>query len=193
MNMKLLFVIEAFLYLGMFLFPYDVIKYVSILLIFLYSLFIKKGRINMLCIMIADTFLLFTDQYLIGITFFILVQCLYHYQLSDDHYFYGLLGLCFIVDITSYALCYAVMSFTNIIMAIKKKHWLLLTLILLALCDLGVAIQFVTGINQPYIWLFYLPSQLFFIKNVSSKQMKQLKWKTSDQSTHQNNQTDFKK
>ena len=99
-----------------------------------------------------------------------LVQCLYHRQLANDYLFYlGLLSFLY-PNIYLLAFVYALMSLVNIITAIKKHHFLRVTLILLALCDICVALQFILQINIPLIWLFYLPSQVYYAKMVPSSE-----------------------
>lgn len=72
----------------------------------------------------------------------------------------------------SLSICYALLSFFNIINAYRRKHWLFITLILLAICDIGIVIQFLFKMNISFIWWFYLPSQVYYTKMVSSNEDK---------------------
>lgn len=164
------FLCELVIYICIIIFDYLWVKYLGIIVCFLYALYIRKGYFILLIIVVADYFLLFTHLYVIGIVFFIIVQCLYHRMLSKSLFFYLPLILSFDLSIYSVGLCYALLSVFNIIDAICKKHWLTITLVLLAICDIGVLIQFLYKTNIYFIWVFYLPSQIYYIKMISSSE-----------------------
>ena len=152
----------------------SLIKYMGIVLCFLFCLYKQYFDFIFVIILFADYLLLFTDLYEIGIFLFICVQCLYHHILSHDYRFYFVLLLCIIPTIYSLSLCYAILSLMNIIQAYKQRHWLLITLLLLALCDLLIALQYLMHMNIPFIWYCYLPSQVYYVKMVLSHKIKPL-------------------
>lgn len=166
--MKLFLIIECIIYYLLFIIHNDLIKYLGIIICFLYAIYLKKGYFVLCVILIADYFLLFTDMYIIGLLLFMIVQCIYHSYMKGIDGFYGLLCLLIYPSFLFICVCYAMMSICNIVIAIKEKHWLLIVLILLGLCDLCVAIQYVMHLHIPFIWYFYLPSQVYFIIKISS-------------------------
>ena len=140
------------------------LKYLSIFLCFLYTLYRKEGIVVLWVVLLADYCLLINDYYEMGIFLFIVVQCLYHEILGSHYKFYIFLFLLLYPQMPMLVLCYILMSFTNLIVAYQKKHSLFITIVLLGLCDICVAIQYIFSIHVPLIWLFYLPSQVEFVK-----------------------------
>lgn len=165
---------ECILFLLMIVFPIDFFKWLSILLCFLYALKMKEGYCEMGIIVIADGLLLSDYCIEMGMMLFMIVQCLYHHRMREDFFFYVLLLSFLYPHIFVLGISYAFMSLMNLIFAYQQKHWLFVTIFLLALCDLCVAIQYLFLINLPILWWFYLPSQIYFIKKVSSMKMKPL-------------------
>lgn len=165
---------ECILFILILLFDLNWLKYLSIILCFVYSLYQKRGYEVLLIIVFADYLLLWTENYLLGILLFVIVQCFYHWYMSSNIYFYGLLVLLIYPSLITFAICYAIMSLINLINAIKTKHWLLYPILCLGLCDICVVIQFYTHINMALLWCFYLPSQVIYTKKVSSIKMKPL-------------------
>ena len=163
-------IIEGFLYFLILISQLSWIKYFSIVVGFFDCLYKQRGYHMFFLILLADYILLWGDYYKLGIALFMLVQCLYHRQLANDYLFYlGLLSFLY-PNIYLLAFVYALMSLVNIITAIKNHHFLRVTLILLALCDICVGLQFILQINIPLIWLFYLPSQVYYAKMVPSSE-----------------------
>lgn len=168
-KMSLLFLIsELIIYILIILSQNSVLKYFGIMICFLYTLYTKKGIGVLLVIVIADYFLLFDNHVLIGMILFIGVQCIYHHVLNNDDLFY--LPLCLLIcpTICTVGVCYAILSLHNMINAFFMKHWLFLTLFLLAICDIGIVLQFIFHENIDFIWMAYLPSQVYYVKMVSS-------------------------
>ncbi len=149
----------------------DLLKYLGIFICFLYGLYTHK-RVTwvLVLVLIADYCLLLNDYYMLGLFIFIVIQCCYHMILKGSLWFYiwfiFLVGGC----LEAFALCYMMMSIQNIITAYRKQHWLFLTCVLLGMCDIGVMLQFVLKVNIPWIWWFYLPSQILFIKKAPSNE-----------------------
>lgn len=159
---------ELIIYILIILWHHSMIKYLGILLCFLYTLYTRKGIVVLLMIIIADYFLLFDAHYIIGMILFIGVQCFYHHMLNGCDLFYLPLCLLIVPSIYTIGICYALLSIYNIINAFLMKHWLFLTLLLLAICDIGVVLQFFISKNIDWIWMSYLPSQVYYVIMVSS-------------------------
>lgn len=149
-----------------------------------YSKWVYMLPLVMLCL--ADYYLLFTTDYSIGVMFFLIVQNSYYYLLKQRiwfHSIYIMFILSFIqlsiLDIVVFV--YATLSLINLYISYHhykntknvKYHYLFYTIGLLALCDICVALQYL-GLVVPYssicIWIFYLPSQLFFIKSIDNSE-----------------------
>lgn len=119
--------------------------------------------------LLADFFLLFTEHYAAGLSFFLLVQIAYLQNLRNQSFplrFLWLLPLGFLCPIRFLGSCYALLFFFHIKTAIKKAQFgfrpklYLFGLLLFVCCDITVAWgYFHTPIPQ-LIWLFYAPSQL---------------------------------
>lgn len=157
---------ECILFILIVLYNSNSFKYLGIVFCLVYGLYYrKKESWVIILVLIADYCLLLKTYYRLGLLVFILVQCCYHNMLKGKRWFYiGLLGV-FLWSIESLAMIYAIMSFLNIKSAFCQKHWLFNCLLLLGICDIGVALQFVLSVDIPWIWWFYLPSQVFFIRN----------------------------
>lgn len=153
-----------------FIIVYDLswIKYLSIIVCFFRLIYEKRGYGVFCIILVADYFLLWSDKYEIGIYLFMIVQCIYHMRLNGNHYFYLILLVIVYPQLYVLGFVYALMTLWNIVLAFYRRHWLFVTLILLALCDLCIVTQFLTQMNIPYIWWFYLPSQVWYTKMVLS-------------------------
>lgn len=116
---------------------------------------------------IADYFLLFTDHYLIGICFFIMVQLAYMYILKYYNYI-PFIFLCFIFinPLIILALIYLCFSLLNLYHSFKTYKSLFIAILLLLCCDVTIALIYLKLVVPTFtimIWIFYLPSQLFFI------------------------------
>ena len=105
---------------------------------------------------IGDYFLLFTNHYLIGISLFIMVQLTY----------FVFLGLILINPLISLALIYLGFSLLNLYQSFKTYKKLFIAVFLLLCCDIIIALVYLKLIDSVFaimIWIFYLPSQLFYI------------------------------
>lgn len=163
------------------------IKYLSIVLCFVYSLTNhKKSRvISSLFTMIADFFLLMLDNYYeLGLISFIVVQMSYLYFLgnSDKAYFnmflylrglFIMMGIIilFILKQLSVLNILVIIYFINLVFNciqafILKQKTLALGLLLFICCDICVGLH---NINSAYtiasflMWVFYLPSQVLIV------------------------------
>ncbi len=119
--------------------------------------------------LIADYLLLFTDYYILGIIFFILVQIQYMKLLSYQSYLPWLfLIIIFIDPLISLALVYLFFSLTNLIYCIKSKNTnMLMVITLLLCCDIIIALTYLKILPPSlckFSWLFYFPSQYLLIK-----------------------------
>lgn len=168
MNMFML--LEGILYILIILFDSSLVKFIAIIFCLLYTLYHQKGYAVLIVIVLADYFLLWSDQYIFGIGLFMTVQCFYHHMLKGHQLFYLLLITLLSGNLYGVAIGYALMSLWNLMIAYQQRHWLFVTIVLLALCDLCVMLQFVLNINIPMIWWFYLPSQLWYVKMVLSNE-----------------------
>ena len=165
---------ECILFLFIIFTESSLLKYLSICLCFGYLLYHHILDKKLLIILIADILLLFTHYEALGIFLFMSVQVLYHYEMRQHDYFYCFMlgGLFFQIYILSFL--YAFMSIINMITAYKQKHWLFNTLILLFMCDVCVGLQYMLHSSIPLIWIFYLPSQVYYTKKVLSMKIKPL-------------------
>lgn len=162
--------LEGILYALIILFDSSLLKYIVIVLCCLYMLYQRKGYAVLIVIVLADYFLLWTDEYMIGVALFMIVQCFYHNMLKGHSLFYIFFITLISGNMYVIGLGYALMSLWNLIISYQQRHWLFVTIVLLALCDLCVMLQFLLNINIPMIWWFYLPSQLWYIKKVLSNE-----------------------
>lgn len=159
---------ECILYGFIMIFDLSWIKYLSIIVCFGW-LVSKRKEYGIFCfILVADYLLLWSEMYEIGIYLFMVVQCFYHMKLNGSSYFYLFMFAIVYPHLYFLGIVYAVMTLWNIILAFSKQHWLLITLVLLAMCDLCIVIQFLIQMNIPYIWWFYLPSQVWYTKMILS-------------------------
>jgi len=160
----LLFLLIDFLNISQFSFHSCLLKYLGIIGCFL---FVSREHIiiktALFFTLFADYFLIFTDDYLIGVCFFILVQLTYCFYFSDANLFHVLrscliafVGTCIItvlalflfdnvlmyLDVLSLvAIFYYLLLLQNVFYAFLTGHNLLAVgLILMALCDLNVGI-----------------------------------------------------
>ena len=155
----------------------DLLGYNSNLLKYLVSfnslayLIIKKANIYVILAMafafIADYFLLFSDLYILGIILFILVQITYMHLLN----YHNFLPLCllifiFIDPLITLALIYLCFSLLNLYHSYPISKSFFTSILLLLLCDITIGLVFLEIVDPScfiFIWIFYLPSQLFFI------------------------------
>lgn len=165
----------------------DYIKYIGIVLCFLYAIYNKKKYqiISMLFTLVADYFLLLKlDHYEMGVTSFIFAQITYYYFLGniDKSYFNVFLfirGFIIIVgtlllDITSnltllneLVLIYFSSLVFNCIQAylIHNKVFAI-GLTLFVCCDICVGLFNINAANSLaafLMWFFYLPSQVLIV------------------------------
>lgn len=161
------------------------LKYFSIILCLLYVINqYLKNKLNylyvlsFLFIIVADYFLLFTNNYFIGVIFFCLVQGCY-YKITKGNIsikiflILSLLGLLISGDsLISVGILYAICSINNLYLSYlsyknnyyKKDLYMFLGILLLLLCDINLALSYLTNLNtQILVWAFYLPSQLIII------------------------------
>lgn len=162
--------LEFILYGFLIVFDWSWIKYLSIFICFCYLMNKGKGYKVFVVILVADVLLLWSEAYEIGIYCFMIVQCFYHSLLKGKKSFNWLLITIFYPHIVVLSIVYALMSIWNLILAIYRRHWLAVTIGLLALCDMCVVIQFLTHINIRAIWWFYLPSQVWYTKKILSNE-----------------------
>lgn len=152
------------------------LKYSTIWLAFLLA-FPSPACIPLFLTVICDYFLLFTEEYTIGVTLFCLVHLIYVFLLLESPkekrqwWIYPLLLSFISVLLPLYGICiYYIFCFGYHIRKtyaiIQKKPNLLqklslFALFLFALCDVLTAILNITGINAlvPLLWLCYTPSQ----------------------------------
>ena len=116
---------------------------------------------------IADYFLLFTNHYLIGIIFFILVQLTYMHLLNYHNYLPLIFTSLFIFNpLIIAAFIYLCFSIFNLVFSFKVSKSFFSAILLLLCCDITIALIYLNVISECFsiiIWLFYLPSQLCFI------------------------------
>lgn len=166
-----------FIYLDIFNYDSNIVKYFTIINNFIYLIINqvnKKAILASLFTVIADYFLLFTNYYVFGISCFIIVQYCYmellDYKTTNFFYILILFPLNPLIITTT---IYVILSISNLITSFKlinhSKHhkYLFLTILFLLICDIFVSL---TNINiqtfacfNKIIWIFYLPSQLFFV------------------------------
>lgn len=155
---------ECILFLLIVLLDWNILKWLSIFVCFLYAVYQQEGYLETGLIVMADGLLLNYIYIEVGIMIFMIVQCLYHQRMSHDLFFYVLLLVFLCPNLYVLGMVYALMSFINLELAFQTRHWLLITILLLALCDLCVAVQYLFLIDLSMIWWFYLPSQIYFVK-----------------------------
>ena len=171
-----------YLFAGVIHSPYHIL---FIAVNFALSVFLANGRPSLLlaamgATVIAD-FLLVSDQFIWGISFFIIVQLFYFHAQNGRAFGWGwLYFLCVwlvfsitgtivlngILDIDRTLLfaaaLYGIISIINNVR--PKKNFLSLGILLLFICDFFIMLSWfdlVKGFN--YAWLFYIPSQYFVV------------------------------
>lgn len=159
-----------FVYFDIYHINSSLVKWLTSFNCFIY-LFIK--RVNTTAILaaalalIADYFLLFTDHYIIGIYLFIMIQLAYMCILKYYNYTpFVFLGFIFIDPLIILALIYLCFSLLNLYHSFKTSKSLFIAILLLLCCDTTIALIYLKLIDPIFaimIWIFYLPSQLFFI------------------------------
>lgn len=166
--------IECILFILFLFCDFIFLKYLSIIVCFFYAIYQRKEYCLFFVILVADYILLWSQYYFWGIFLFMIVQCVYHYMMNGSRVFYMFLFMFFSFSYIVLAMTYMIMTILNMIIAIQKKHWLLVTIILLACCDVCVVLQYVLSKNIPLIWMFYLPSQVYYVKKAPSIKMEPL-------------------
>lgn len=183
---KLFIIIESIIYLTFLVLDIKgisstIVKYIGILLCFVYTLINKKnyGRIALFFTCLADLFLLVLNKYyIVGVSFFIFVQVTYIFYLDklniDLHFklriLIPLIACIVLAFLNNLSLLNIIVLFyfsqlvISALSLVNKKHKLLcLGLCLFACCDICV------GLHNIYIhnsliafgqWFFYLPSQV---------------------------------
>lgn len=189
---KLFVFLESLLYLTFIIMDYiDVnstcIKYLGIILCFVYSVYSKKQckAVALFFTLVADLFLLvLLSNYELGVAMFIFAQLSYLYYLGniDKDDFHAFLVVRIIIvalgtivlHLTSnisllneLVLIYFSNLLINCINAFRTKEKLFaLGLLLFVCCDICVGL-FNTGCDNPLItilmWIFYLPSQVLMV------------------------------
>lgn len=182
-----LFIYIIFIYLDINKQASYLIKYLGIIINFLYALilYIKNKKYDLLFLiallftMIADYFLLVTnDYYIIGVICFCLVQTIYGYKLSSIKSFIyriiifitiSLVLPLFKIEQSLLNIC-SIYSFTNLsanlyCSFIKKDTLFSTSLLLFWLCDLNVGIYNIPikalyNLSAYLMWIFYFPSQV---------------------------------
>ncbi len=182
-----LFIYIIFIYLDINKQASYLIKYLGIIINFLYALilYINNKKYDLLFLVallftaIADYFLLVTsNHYTIGVIFFCLVQTIYGHKLTSIKSFIYRITIfisttlilpLFNVEQSLLNIC-SIYSFTNLsanlyCSIIKKDTMFSIGLLLFWLCDLNVGIYNIP-INSLYklsaylMWIFYFPSQV---------------------------------
>jgi len=159
--------IESMIWFLLWFIDSSYLKYLSIMICFIYCLKKGYGYGAFMIVLIADYFLLWTYDYALGVLIFICLQCYYHLLFSQSFSFYIVLILIVFPYLWTLALCYAILSLFNLYECYQQKHWLFWTILLLGLCDICVALQYMTHISIRLIWLFYLPSQVYFAYQIN--------------------------
>ncbi len=161
---------EILLLILLYFFDTIFLRYLTIILCFLYSCFQKKGTFALLMVIFSDYCLLMRTYYCLGIFLFTCVQCYYNYMLEGKIQYFVLLFSVFFPSIFLRAFLYLGISVWNIYKAYQYQHWLFVTLVLLAICDILVAFQYLSHISIFILWYFYLASQIYFVKRISLEQ-----------------------
>lgn len=183
MKKKLFIALESIIYIAFLvgdifnIFNTTYLKYLGIILCFLYSLTNKKiyGIFSFTFTLLADFFLLVkNDNYSLGILFFIVVQIIYTYYLhnlncNDLLLFRILLPIILILIIKPHdtqsilALIYFPQLVISTLTSFKKDKLLALGLLLFVCCDICVGLHNILAYSKIIAilqWLFYLPSQV---------------------------------
>jgi len=161
----------------------NILKFAFMVSILLWTKENKKCRFiqaALLLTCISDFFLLFTPYYTLGVYTFSAVMCIYIYIFSYTHRFYTfpiiLNSLFLLSELRLYLLCitYAILFYTNLFIVTEKysktKPVLPSAFLLFAVCDVFVALSFLTenSAMQSFVWLFYAPSQ-YLISHYATK------------------------
>lgn len=148
--------------------PIDIFRFFWIFLCFLLS-FWRGLPLAAFFTLLADYFLLFTENHAAGLSFFLLVQIAYLQNLrnlSFPIWALSFLPLGLFLPLPLLGSCYALLFFFHFKEAIKKVQFgfrpklYLIGLILFAFCDISVAWGYFSAPNPALIWFFYTPSQL---------------------------------
>lgn len=148
----------------------DRIRFLWIVFCFLLS-FWKGLPMAALLTLCGDYFLLFTDSYAVGVSFFLLVQTVYLCHLRGRGFPWRallLLPVGILLPLLFLGILYAVLFFLHFTLALQKekaqssvsRRLYLLGLVLFICCDVTVAWGYFSTPVPWLIWLFYAPSQL---------------------------------
>lgn len=148
----------------------DKIRFLWILFCFLLS-FWSGLPFAALYTLLGDYFLLFTEHYAVGVSFFLLVQLVYLSHLRRHSFpwqawLFLPIGSC--MPLPLLGILYAILFFCHFFLALRKKRvqpsffkkGYLLGLLLFICCDITVAWGYFFTPVPWLIWLFYAPSQL---------------------------------
>lgn len=180
--------------------PSAYFKYASIVLCGIYAMYVyrQKDRLSsaimlaIFLVLISDYLLLFTTYYVLGIAIFCIVQGCYLYLLQQSHkevqeyFLFVIIGasLAIILHIPIFMIVtgvYICITIYNVYGSIrlfsfchqKEKRYICATILLLCICDIFVALQYLQIYAGTYIWLFYLPSQLCLVRYLQVLQNKE--------------------
>ena len=182
-----IFIYLSFILMDIFNIDSTYIKYLGIILCFVYALLNKKKHFvaSMFFTLIADFFLLvLNDHYELGVMSFVVVQLIYFYYLGnyDVGYFkmfllirgfaaIALSVILMILDCLSLLNVLVMIYFSNLLFNtlqsyLIKNKILTIGLVLFVCCDICVGLH---NINVAYslatflMWAFYLPSQVLIV------------------------------
>ena len=157
----------------------SLLKWLCIFNNFFYSLIKSYSphlQLALLFTVTADYFLIFTNHQIIGVICFLCVQ--YNYMHLLNYYTRNFLFPLLLLPINpliSISLAYIWLSLGNLCHSFlqrlddKHQHFFFLAILLLAICDLLVALTFQNILSEPIfksmIWIFYVPSQLFLLSS----------------------------
>ncbi len=196
--LKLIYIIIGLIYFSFIILDFSfkgygnissLLKFSSIVLIFLAQLFYGKAGMTLwkmaaACTILTDYLLLFTNYYELGVLFFIVVHLMRYIErnrINNKKFpYYALIlaiGVYFITIIfesklIALSLTYALFLFLNTIEAFNSKDKkLILAYILFCACDLSVGIaniesSVISSVFRDLIWVFYLPSQILLSNEI---------------------------
>ena len=156
----------------------DIIRFLWIFFCFLLS-FRYGMPLAAFLTLFADGFLLFTDFYAAGISFFLLVQLAYLYNLKGVSFSWRVLfflPLGVFLPLTVLGGLYAFLFLLHFFLALQKekaqpslsRKLYLLGLVLFICCDMAVVWGYFFTPVPHLVWLFYAPSQLLLALTAKS-------------------------
>lgn len=157
----------------------SLIKWLAIFNNFIYIVIKSSSKHALMAVMftfIADYFLIFTDYKSIGVLCFIITQYNYMKILNYSSLAFLLpLTLIWFNPLIISSFSYILISLNNLKYSFanrvrnKASYHLFLAVVLLAICDILVALTNINILIHPIfsllIWVFYIPSQLLFISS----------------------------